>query len=97
MNKGLVLEYKIKGLKFNYVNMEERIINRLCVIIFANAAFTLIGCYIVYLFLKDIENTLHEKIQNLSDTLEQMQWEKDLKEATEMLFRKSKNDTIIHI
>lgn len=77
--------------------MEERIINRLCVIIFANAAFTLIGCYIVYLFLKDIENTLHEKIQNLSDTLEQMQWEKDLKEATEMLFRKSKNDTIIHI
>ena len=55
--------------------MEERIINRLCVIIFANAAFTLIGCYVVYLFLKDIENTLHEKIQDLSDTLKQMQWE----------------------
>jgi hypothetical protein len=51
----------------------------------------------VYLFLKDIENTLHEKIQDLSDTLKQMQWEKDLKEATEMLFGKSKNDTIIHI
>lgn len=47
--------------------------------------------------LKDIENTLHEKIQDLSDTLKQMQWEKDLKEATEMLFGKSKNDTIIHI
>lgn len=77
--------------------MEERIINRLCVIIFANAAFTLIGCYVVYLFLKDIENTLHEKIQDLSDTLKQMQWEKDLKEATEMPFGKSKNDTIIHI
>lgn len=77
--------------------MEERIINRLCVIIFANAAFTLIGCYVVYLFLKDIENTLHEKIQDLSDTLKQMQWEKDLKEATEMFFGKSKNDTIIHI
>ena len=77
--------------------MEERIINRLCVIIFANAAFTLIGCYVVYLFLKDIENTLHEKIQDISDTLKQMQWEKDLKEATEMLFGKSKNDTIIHI
>ena len=77
--------------------MEERIINRLCVIIFANAAFTLIGCYVVYLFLKDIENTLHEKIQDLSDTLKQMQWEKDLKEATEMLFGKSKNGTIIHI
>lgn len=77
--------------------MEERIINRLCVIIFANAAFTLIGCYVVYLFLKDIENTLHEKIQDLSDTLKQMQKWKDLKEATEMLFGKSKNDTIIHI
>ena len=70
--------------------MEERIINRLCVIIFANAAFTLIGCYVVYLFLKDIENTLHEKIQDLSDTLKQMQWEKDLKEATEMLSEKAK-------
>lgn len=96
MNKGLVLECKIKELK--YINgMEERIINRLCVIIFANAAFTLIGCYVIYIFLKDIENNLHEKIRNLSDTLDQMRWEKDLKEATEMLCGKSKNDIIIHI
>ena len=72
--------------------MEERIINRLCVIIFANAAFTLIGCYIVYLFLKDIENTLHEKIQNLSDTLDEIGLLMRITHHTEMLMTKSSKD-----
>lgn len=76
--------------------MEERIINRLCVIIFANAAFTLIGCYVIYLFLKDIENTLHEKIQNLSDTLNQIELLMRITHHTEMLMTKSsKNNKML--